>query len=99
SFTLSVDGSVMGTATQSDTSFGPGQSVSFKLTFTDTTLNPTMLSLSSKLVLSLSATIAAGLYGSTEATSDSTIETFASNGCSNPSVSLPPFPESISISL
>src|SRR5206468_8623939 len=34
SFTLSVDGSVMGTATQSDTSFGPGQSVSFNLTFT-----------------------------------------------------------------
>jgi len=81
SITLSVDGSVMGTATQSDTSFGPGQSVSFNLTFTDPTLNPTMLLLSSKLVLSLSATVAAGLYSSTEATSDSTIQTFASNGC------------------
>src|SRR2546425_13355738 len=81
SFTLSVDGSVMGTATQSDTSFGPGQSVSFDLTFTDPTLNPTMLPLSSKLVLSLSATVAAGLYSSTEATSDSTIQTFDSNGC------------------
>ena len=81
SFTLSVDGSVMGTATQSDTSFGPGQSVSFNLTFTDPTLNPTILPLSSKLVLSLSATVAAGLYSSTEATSDSTIQTFDSNGC------------------
>jgi len=81
SFTLSVDGSVMGTATQSDTSFGPGQSVSFDLTFTNPTLNPTMLPLSSKLVLSLSATVAAGLYSSTEATSDSTIQTFDSNGC------------------
>ena len=81
SFTLSVDGSVMGTATQSDISFGPGQSVSFNLTFTDPTLNPTMLPLSSKLVLSLSATVAAGLYSSTEATSDSIVQTFDSNGC------------------
>ena len=81
SFTLSVDGSVMGTATQSDTSFGPGQSVSFNLTFTDPTLNPTMLPLSSKLILALGATVAAGLYSSTEAASDSTIEIFASNGC------------------
>jgi len=81
SFTLSVDASVMGTATQSDTSFGPGQSVSFNLTFTDPTLNPTMLPLSSKLILALGATVAAGLYSSTEAASDSTIEIFASNGC------------------
>src|SRR2546425_9356932 len=81
SFTLSVDGSVMGTATQSDTSFGPGQSVSFNLTFTDPTLNPTMLPLSSKLVLSLSATVAAGLYSATEATSDSTIQAFTGTGC------------------
>src|SRR3989475_9462030 len=81
SFTLSVDGSVMGTATQSDTSFGPGQSVSFDLTFTNPTLNPTMLPLSSKLVLSLSATVAAGPFNSNSATSDSTIQTFASNGC------------------
>ena len=81
SFTLSVDGSVMGTATQSDTSFGPGQSVSFNLTFTDPTLNPTMLPLSSKLVLALGATVAAGLYSANEADSDSTLQTFASTGC------------------
>ena len=81
SFTLSVDGSVMGTATQSDTSFGPGQSVSFDLTFTNPTLNPTMLPLSSKLVLSLSATVAAGLYSATEAASDNILQTFTSTGC------------------
>src|SRR5438552_8406847 len=81
SFTLSVDGTVMGTATQSDTSFGPGQSVSFNLTFADPTLNPTMLPLSSNLVLSLSATVAAGLYRANEAASDNTLQTFASTGC------------------
>ncbi len=80
-FTLSVDGSVIGTNSQGDSSFGPGQSVPFNLTFTNPTLNPTMLPLSSKLVLSLSATVAAGLYSATEATSDSSLQTFASNGC------------------
>jgi hypothetical protein len=80
-FTLSADGSVIGTTTQGDTSFGPGQSVPFNLTFTNPTLNPTMLPLSSKLVLSLGANVAAGLYSATEATSDSTIQTFTSTGC------------------
>jgi len=80
-FTLSVDGSVIGSTTQGDTSFGPGQSVPFNLTFTDPALNPTMLQLSSKLVLSLSATVAAGLYSATEAASDSTIQTFTGTGC------------------
>jgi hypothetical protein len=80
-FTLSADGSVIGTTTQGDTSFGPGQSVPFNLTFTNPTLNPTMLPLSSKLVLSLGASVAAGLYSATEATSDSTIQTFTSTGC------------------
>jgi hypothetical protein len=80
-FTLSVDGSVIGTTTQGDASFGPGLSVPFNVTFIDPTLNPTMLPLSSKLVLSLSATVAAGLYSASEAASDSSIPTFTSNGC------------------
>ncbi len=80
-FTLSVDGSVIGTTTQGDASFGPGQSVPFNLTFTHPTLNPTMLPLSSRLVLTLGATIAAGLYSATEAASDSTIQTFTGTGC------------------
>ncbi len=80
-FSLSVDGLLIGTATQGDTSFGPGQSVPFNLTLTHPTLNPTMLPLSSKLVLSLGATVAAGLYSATEATSDSTTQAFTSTGC------------------
>src|SRR5260370_18048884 len=40
-FTLSVDGLPIGTGSQSDASFGPGQSVQFNLTFTNPTLNPT----------------------------------------------------------
>jgi hypothetical protein len=80
-FTLSVDGSVIGTGSQSDTSFGRGQSAPFNLTFTHPTLNPTVLPLSSKFVLTLSATLAAGLYSATDAASDNTLQTFASTGC------------------
>jgi len=81
SFTLSVAGLVIGTGSQSDTSFGPGQSVAFNLTFTHPTLNPTILPLSSKLVLTLGATVAAGLYSATQAASDNSLQTFTSTGC------------------
>ena len=81
SFTLSVDGSVIGTNSQADSSFGPGQGVSFNLIFSHPTLNPATLPLSSTLVLTLSATVAAGLYSTTEAASDSTTQTFTGTGC------------------
>ena len=81
SFMLSVDGSVIGTNSQGDSSFGPGQGVPFNLTFTHPTLNPTLLPLSSVLALSLSAMVAAGLYSSPEAASDITTQTFSSTGC------------------
>jgi hypothetical protein len=80
-FTLSVDGSIIGTNSQGDSSFGPGQGVPFNLVFTHPTLNPTTLPLSSRLVLTVSATVAAGLYSANEAASDSTLQTFASTGC------------------
>ena len=79
-FTLSFNGLVVGTGSQGDASFGPGQSVPFNLTFTHPTLNPTALPLSSNLVLTLSATVAAGLYSATEAASDSIIQT-SSGSC------------------
>ncbi len=80
-FTLSIDGLVIGTGSQNDASFGPGQSVAFNLTFTHPTLNPTILPSSSALVLTLSATVAAGLYSATEAASDNTLQAFTSTGC------------------
>jgi hypothetical protein len=80
-FTLSVGGLVIGTGSQNDASFGPGQSIAFNLTFTHPTLNPTILTLSSKLVLTLGATVAAGLYSSTQVASDGTIQTFTNTGC------------------
>ena len=81
SFTLSVDGSVIGTATQSDTSFGPGQSAPYNVTFTHPTLNPTVLPLSSKLVLTLSAMVSAGLYSQAQSTSDSSVQNFGTSTC------------------
>src|SRR5712692_5485962 len=80
-FTLSVDGLVIGTGSQGDSSFGAGQGVSFNLVFPHPTLNPTTLPLSSRLVLTVSATVAAGLYSANEAASDNTLQTFASTGC------------------
>src|SRR3989475_12331361 len=80
-FTLSVDGSAIGTNSQGDSSFAPGQSVPFNLTFTNPALNPTTLPLSSRLVLTVSATVAAGLYSANEAASDGALQTFASPGC------------------
>ena len=80
-FTLSVDGSAIGTNSQGDSSFAPGQSVPFNLVFTHPTLNPTTLPLSSRIVLTVSATVAAGLYSANEAASDSTLQTFSSPGC------------------
>ena len=80
-FTLSVDGSAIGTNSQGDSSFAPGQSVPFNLTFTDPTFNPTTLPLSSRLILTVSATVAAGLYSANEAASDNTLQTFSSSEC------------------
>ncbi|HEV2120178.1 MAG TPA: hypothetical protein VGS11_08775 [Candidatus Bathyarchaeia archaeon] len=85
SFTLSVDGLGLGTTTQSDGSFGPGQGITFSLPFTHPTLNPAanqpVLPPSSKLVLAVSATVVAGLYGAVEAASDSTVQNFSSSSC------------------
>ena len=80
-FTLSVDGSVIGTGSQSDTSFGPGQSAPYNVTFTHPTLNPTVLPLSSKLVLTLSAMVSAGLYSQAQSTSDSSVQNFGTSTC------------------
>ena len=80
-FTLSVDSLIIGTGSQSDASFGPGQSAAFDFTFTHPTLNPTILPLSSALVLGLGATVAAGLYSATEVASDNALQTFTGTGC------------------
>jgi hypothetical protein len=81
SFTLSVDGLIIGTAAGSGGSFGPGQSVPFNVTFTHPTLLPTTLPKSSQLILTLGATVAAGLFSATETSSDSNVQTFGNTGC------------------
>lgn len=81
SFTLSVDGSLIGTATESDSSFGPGQSTTFNLSFTNPTLNPTTLPMTSQLVLDLTATVGSGLYNSKQVASDSLLQAFGTNRC------------------
>jgi hypothetical protein len=78
---LSVDGSIIGTGSQGDSSFAPGQSVQFNLTFTHPTLDPTVLPSASGLVLTLGATVAAGLYSAASTASDSTLQTFSNTVC------------------
>jgi hypothetical protein len=81
SFTLTVDGSVVGTASQGDNSFGPGQGVPFNLTVTHITVGPSIPPATSNLILTLSTVVAAGLYSATETTSDSTTQNFPSAFC------------------
>ena len=81
SFTLSVDGSQIETATGSDSSFGPGQSTTFNLSFTNPTLNPTTLPMTSRLVLDLAATVDSGLYNSKQVASDSLVQSFGTSRC------------------
>ena len=81
SFTLTVDGTVIGTTTGGDSSFGPGQSTTFNLVFTNPTLNPTSLPKTSQLVLDLTGTVASGLYRSTQSASDTSLQSFGTTGC------------------
>jgi len=79
--TLSVDGSSVGTAPQADKSFSAGQSVPFNVNFTQQSLNPTNLPLQSRLVLTLSATVAAGLYSVSETSADDLVQNFGTSTC------------------
>lgn len=81
SFTLSVDGTVIGTTTGSASSFGAGQSTTFNLAFTNSGLNPTSLPKTSQFVLDLMGTVASGLYRSTQSASDTILQSFGTTAC------------------
>ena len=80
-FTMSADGMLVGTMSAQDAKFGPGQSASFPLTFTNATLDPHSQTLKSQIALGITALVSAGLYSSTIAASDSELVTFASVPC------------------
>ena len=80
-FTMSADGMLVGTISAQDAKFGPGQSASFPLTFTNATLDPHSQPLKSQIALGITALVSAGLYSSTITASDSELVTFASVPC------------------
>lgn len=82
SFTLSVDGAILGTTPGPSGSFSPGHSLpQYSANFTNPTLTPTKLPLSSQLVLTLTATVSAGLYTGMEVASDHAVWTFGTTSC------------------
>lgn len=80
-FTMSADGVIVGTMSGQDAKFGPGQSASFPLTFTNATLDPHSQPLKSQIALGITALVTAGLYSSTITASDSELVTFSSVPC------------------
>jgi len=80
-FTMSADGVLIGSVTAQDSKFGPGQSVSYSLTFSNATLDPHSQPLKSNISLGITALVGAGLYSSTTTASDSELVTFSGTPC------------------
>ena len=80
-FTMSADGVLVGSVSAQDSKFGPGQSVSYSLTFTNTTLDPHSQPIKSNIFLGITALVGAGLYRSTTTASDSELVTFSGPPC------------------
>ena len=80
-FAMSVGGVMIGTTTAGDASFGAGQSASYSLQFTNTTLDPHSEPLTSQVVLSISALVSAGLFSSQVTSSDSQPIQFPGRAC------------------
>jgi len=80
-FTMSAEGALVGTVSAHDAKFGPGQSASYSLAFSNATLDPHSQPLKSRIALGITALVNAGLYSSTITASDSEIVIFSSVPC------------------
>jgi len=80
-FTMSAGGVLVGTVSAQDSKFGPGQSVSYSLTFSNATLDPHSQPLKSQIAMGITALVGAGLYSSTITASDSELVAFSSLSC------------------
>src|SRR5205807_780678 len=80
-FTMSADGVLIGSVTAQDSKYGPGQCVSYSLTFSNATLDPHSQPLKSNISLGIIALVGAGLYSSTTTASDSELVTFSGPPC------------------
>jgi hypothetical protein len=80
-FAMSVGGTRIGTTTAGDASFGPGQSYSYFLAFSNSALDPRSQPLNSQVVLTISAQVSAGLLTSQVTSSDTETIHFSSQTC------------------
>jgi hypothetical protein len=80
-FAVSADGVLVGSVNSQDSRFGSGQSVSYSLTFSNSTLDPHSQPLKSNIYLGITALVGAGLYSSTTTASDSELVTFSGPPC------------------
>jgi hypothetical protein len=78
---LSVDGRDVGTSNQSGVFIDPGNSAPFVLSFRDLGVDPGSLPRSPELILSITATVTAGLITSTLTRSDVLTWEFPSTAC------------------
>lgn len=80
-FAMAADGVHVGTFSGADSKFGPGQSVSYTLTFSNSTIDSHSQPMSSQILLSVTAQVSAGLYTATTTASDSQLVTFSGPPC------------------
>lgn len=80
-FAMSVGGTQIGTTSAGDASFGPGQSYSYLLVFSNSTLDPRAQPINSQVVLTISAQVSAGLLTSRVTSSDTETIHFSSQNC------------------
>jgi len=80
-FTMAADGLLVGTVSALDSKFGPGQSVSYPLIFSNATIDPHSQPLKSQIALGITALVSAGFYSSMITASDSGLVTFSSPPC------------------
>ncbi|HET7404949.1 MAG TPA: hypothetical protein VFJ63_02435 [Candidatus Bathyarchaeia archaeon] len=80
-FTMSVGGTLIGSTAAGDASFGPGQSYSYFLEFSNSTLDPNSQPLNSQVVLTITAQVSAGFLSSRVTASDTESIHFSSQTC------------------
>jgi hypothetical protein len=81
-FLMSTNGISVGNATEPNSSFGPGQSASYTVPFSNPALDPASQPTTSLIALTINARVAAGFYSSEASASYSQTVHFPSLACS-----------------
>ena len=80
-FSLSADGTGLGTSPAQGKSWDPGQGASYTLTFSDSSLSPLALPKASVLILAVSAQVTAGIVSVQVTASDTSSQSFGNTTC------------------